>query len=134
MSEQSDLNQFCRNLPRDYKTAMHSRTMSQDEKVKIVAAALLTRLHRDGSCTIADLETDLAERVTGRLGLTLGAGVGGRGGMRVLRDRAGNVIACRDNALNLLDRLGADGLHAWLTAASVDLAAFQSWLASLPQI
>ena len=69
-------------LPRDYKTAQPKKSMPQEEKVRFIAGLTLTRLFRDGGVTVEQLEQDAAGRATGRLSLTLGAGVGGKGGMR----------------------------------------------------
>jgi hypothetical protein len=121
-------------LPRDFKTAQPKKSMSQEVKVRILAGLTLTRLFRDGGVTVEQLEQDAAGRVTGRLSLTLGAGVGGKGGMRVLRGPGGAVLCCRDNALNLLERLGRDGFEQWLVQEKVTLAEFESWLQTLPSV
>jgi hypothetical protein len=129
-----DVGGFYGDLPRDYKKAEPKKSMSQEVKVRILAGLTLTRLFRDGGVTVDQLEQDAAGRVTGRLSLTLGAGVGGKGGMRVLRGPGGAVLCCRDNVLNLLERLGRDGFEKWLAQEKVALAEFDAWLQSLPSV
>ncbi len=54
--------------------------------------------------------------------------------MRILRGPGGDVLCCRDNALNLLERLGRDGFEQWLAQEKVALAEFDAWLQGLPSV
>jgi hypothetical protein len=130
----SDVAALIGGLPRTFKRSEPKKNMPQSEKVRVVAGLLLTRLYRDGGASVEGLEQDAAGRVTGRLALTLGAGVGGRGGMRIIRGPAGDVVLCSDNVLNLLEHLGREGLERWLAQEGIPLAEFGEWLRGLPSV
>ena len=129
----NDIGGFFGGLPKGFKMAEAKKSMPQQAKVRIVAGLTLSRLYRDGGVSVEQLEEDAAGSVTGRLALTLGAGVGGKGGMRIIRNSAG-VLCCRDNALNLLQHLGREGFERWLSQEAVALAEFEAWLQGLPSV
>lgn len=131
MSKTNNISGFFRSLPADYKKAKRKKPQTQEEKNRTLAALVLTGLYREGTYSVARLEGDAAETgITGRVNVNVGAGVGGRGGMELLRDRAVTFLFVRDNVLNLLRHLGADAFERWLEAEGVE--EFRKWLESLP--
>lgn len=66
------------------------------------------------------------------MNVNVGAGVGGTGGMELLRDRAGTFLLYRDNVVNLLRHLGQDAFERWLAAEGVGVEEFGKWLQSQP--
>jgi hypothetical protein len=130
----NDLNAFFGSLPKFQVAPPSPKAMPQEEKAKRVAGAILTRFYRDGVCMLEDLEADAPKLgVTGRLRVTVGAGIGGRGGLRCFCD-AGQVVLCKDNVLICIDRLGRERFAKWLADNQVELAEFQSWLERQPSI
>lgn len=128
----NDLGDFLSGLPTFQVAPPKPKALTQEEKVRRLAGPILTRLFRDGTCRIEDLEADAREHgISGRLSVTLGAGVGGKGGMRAFCD-GGQVVPCKDNVLNCISRLGRERFARWLADAGVELAAFQGWLNRLP--
>jgi hypothetical protein len=119
--------QFFSNLPKFQVAPPSPKSLPQEEKVRRVAGAILTRFYSDGVCRLEDLEADAAKLgVTGRLRVTVGAGIGGRGGLRCFCD-AGHVVLCKDNVLICIDRLGRERFARWLTDNGVELGEFQDW-------
>jgi hypothetical protein len=126
----ASISSYFAGLPTECKTA--EPPLPRAVKVRIIARAALNRLYRHGSCSIKELEADAAGRISGRLALILGAGASGRGGMRVIRDRGGHLVLCRDNVFNLLRHLGEWGFKQRLADENVDFADFEAWLDKLP--
>lgn len=130
----NDLSSFFSNLPKFQVAPPSPKAMSQEEKSRRVAGAILKRFHRDGVCLLEDLEADAPTLgVTGRLRVTVGAGIGGKGGLRCFCD-AGQVVLCKDNVLICIDRLGRERFAKWLTDNGVELGEFQDWLDHQPSI
>lgn len=130
----NDLNSFFSNLPKFQVAPPSPKAMPQEEKTRRVAGAILTRLYHDGMCRLEDLEADATKLgVTGRIRVTVGAGIGGRGGLRCFCD-AGQVVLCKDNMLICIDRLGRERFAKWLADNGVELSEFQGWLERHPSI
>jgi hypothetical protein len=121
-------------VPQHFKTAIKRKAMPQREKVALLATVIMTCLYRNGNCTIDDLEMQVADRISGRLNVTIGKGVGGKGGMNLLRGSDGSITLCRDNVTNLLHILGDDGRNKWAESIPVAVEELQSWLDSLPKV
>ncbi|MFO0848326.1 MAG: hypothetical protein U0871_07190 [Gemmataceae bacterium] len=123
---------FFGELPDDYKKAERKKPMTQQEKNRTLAGLILTGLFRDGTYSVSRLEEDAARiGITGRVNVNVGAGVGGKGGMELLRDRAGTFLLCWDNVRNLLRHLGQDPFGQWMEAEGVGLDEFGKWMESL---
>lgn len=132
MAKTNSVADFLGSLPDDYKKAERKKPMTQQEKNRTLAGLILSGLYRDGTYSVARLEED-ADRIgiTGRVNVNVGAGVGGTGGMELLRDRAGTFLLYRDNVVNLVRHLGKDAFEAWLAAEGVGLDEFGKWMQSL---
>jgi len=121
-------------VPQQFKKQKKRKQMSQQEKVELLAGVVLTRLFSNGTCTIEELGELTAGKITGRLNVTLGAGVGGQGGMNLLRSNDGRIMLCRDNVLNLLHLLGPDAFGKWAESETVTSETFQTWFDRLPLV
>ena len=128
------LDDFLGGLP-DLRVAPAKPTpLSQEEKVRRLAGPILTRLYRDGVCRIDDLDAEAPRLgISGRLALTLGKGVGGKGGMKLFLD-GGQVVPCQNNAKVCIDRLGRERLAAWLADNGVSVEQFKTWFKRQPAI
>jgi hypothetical protein len=130
----NDLNAFFGSLPKFQVAPPSPKSMPQEEKARRVAGTILTRFYSDGVCRLEDLEADAAKLgVTGRIRVTVGAGIGGRGGLRCFCD-AGHVVLCKDNVLICIDRLGREWFARWLADNNAELGEFQGWLDRQPSI
>lgn len=117
MAKPNNVAGFLGGLAADYKRAERRKSMTQEQTNRTLAVLVLSGFYRDGTYSVARLEGDAAETgITGRVNVNVGAGVGGKGGMELLRDRAGTFLMARDNVLNLLRHLGADAFERWLSS------------------
>lgn len=133
MAKTNSVAGFFGELPDDFKKAERRKPMTQQEKNRTLAGLILSGLYRDGTYSVARLEEEAGlAGITGRVNVNVGAGVGGTGGMELLRDRAGTFLLCRDNVVNLLRHLGQDAFERWLAAAGVGVEEFGKWLQSQP--
>jgi len=124
---QSEVSSYVAGLGQ-FRVAPRKQARSQEEKVAVLCGLVLEALFRAGACPIDGLEAAVIERgFTGRVRVTLGAGIGGRGGLNAFCAGA-QVVLCKDNVLNCVTRLGPERFQQWLQAAGVSLADFQAWL------
>ncbi|MHB8864399.1 MAG: hypothetical protein ACYC6N_18505 [Pirellulaceae bacterium] len=108
--------------------------MTQEEKIFALILFILLRLFRNGCCSEADVEADaVAAGMKGRTELQLSCGLGGKGGLLLLRDKK-NVLLCRDNILNCITRLGAARFDAWLAKEGISEEEFGAWFQKLPSV
>src|SRR5262245_7954741 len=94
---QTDIGTFFGGLPKFRLAPPNPKSLPQAEKARRLGAAILKRLYEDGTCLIDDLEADAPTLgISGRVRVTLGAGVGGKGGLQVFCD-GGHVVLIKDN-------------------------------------
>ena len=135
MDKKTDaLDDFLGGLPDLRVAPPKPRPLPQEEKVRRLAGAVLARLHRDGACRVGDLEADAPRLgVTGRLDLTLGGGVAGKGGMNLFLD-GGQVVPCQNNAKVCIDRLGRERLSEWLAGNGLSVGQLEAWFKRQPAV
>lgn len=120
---------------RSFKKAETTKPMTQAEKVRKLAGLILIFLYRDGVCALDALLAAAREAgLSGRIGLQLGAGVGGEGGMRLFRKKDKGVLCCADNVVNLVTCLGEAAFEAWLQENEITPEAFDEWLNRQPSV
>lgn len=107
---------------------------SLDAKLRVMLPALLTAMHKDGWADLDKLEA-ANPLVSGRWRLTAGAGVAGKGGLRLIRQ--GTVVkAWRDNVINCADRLrklDVSALERWVKSVGLTPESFAAWVGTLPR-
>lgn len=111
-------------------------SVGQATKISLLIPMILSRLHRAGSCLVADLDNDAkAAGLTGRCILQVSCGLGGSGGMNLYRKHDNTeVVCCRENVNRMIKMLGAAGFASWLAKEQITEDDFAQWYRSLPSV
>lgn len=121
---------------REYRVAdAPASGMTQEQKILLLIFIILRRLYRDGTCSPDDLENEaIAAGMKGRTSLQIGKGLGGKDGLRLLRARDKSVLCCKDNATNMIKRLGTARFAEWLVKEGITEEEFGAWFQGLPDV
>jgi hypothetical protein len=112
-----------------FQVAAKGSRSSPEATARAVALAVLSRLFRDGECSTAAVQEDVAH-LTKRADVVMGCGISNQGGLNLHRS-GGQVELLRDNALIIYHRVGKTAFEGWLAEQGITLDQFGEWLTGL---
>jgi hypothetical protein len=122
-------------LDEPFKTAQPTRgSGSLDTKLRQLLPIVLTDLKMHGRCDL-DAQEAAHPEISGRWRLTCSAGVGGKRGLKLIRQGA-LVFAFQDNVRNLAGRLkelDPEALKGWMVSVGLTPETCAEWVRGLPR-
>lgn len=126
--------EILKRLPEPVKSSKATASLSQPEKQRCLARALLDAIFdHSGPIPLSFVvaQSSLSDSVTNHVGTVLGAGQGGRGGMGLWKTAKG-YLPCRENAVLVLPHLTEDMLTSFLADRSWDADQLLERVQNLP--